>query len=342
MRLQPTPAPRRSAFTIVEVLVAIAMLSFLIILLSSLVDGVSRAWTSGDRQAETFQNGRAILDLISRDLSQAVISPRLQFIQDPGSLNNLLTNSTIQVANSDAIFFQTVSSGDPLSNIAEVGYYLTDRSDSSGNHYFELKRFFVPPTDPTKLPGQVQPNPAFHINDSPSPVIYNTAATSIMPSWINLNGTTFSGSTQKDFEYFSNTVSSGVVALWLRPLDGNGDPIAWLSSADGQTNPIKFNSTAHFQPSNPASTTTTATSLKYTSPTTTAQANLLPSAVEITVITLDSRAFARKPVIPPMPAAFGPDDIPGNISAMNASFFTQKVTSARTFSTTVALRNAQP
>lgn len=325
-------------FSLVEVLIAITILSFLVVLLSLLVSGVSRAWTSGDQQAETFQNGRAILDLISRDLSQAVISPRLQCIQNPGSLDTLLTGSTTQVVNSDAIFLQTISSSDPLGNVNEVGYYLTHRTDSAGNDHFELKRLFVPPTDPSQPAGTIQPNPAYHIYDSPSPVVYNTSATSIMPPWINLNGTTFSGSTRKDFEYFSSTVSDGVIGLWIRCLDGNGDPIPWLSGADGNTAPIKFNSTAHFQPSIPGQ----AASFKYTSPTTTAQASLLPPVAEITVITLDSRAFGRRPAIPSIPASANPAEVPAKITAMNQSLLGQKITSARIFSGKVILKNAQP
>lgn len=76
-----------SAFTLVELLIAMTILTLLVVLTASLLSSVSKAWVSGQQQVETFQDGRAILNLIARDLSQAVISQRLQFIQNPGSLN---------------------------------------------------------------------------------------------------------------------------------------------------------------------------------------------------------------------------------------------------------------
>ena len=324
-------------FTLLELLIATAILSAIALFLASLLGTVNRAWVAGEQQVSEFQDGRAICELMSRELSQAVISPRLQFIQNPGSLDTLLTGSTTQVANSDAIFFQTVSSGsDPLGNVNEVGYYLTHRTDSAGNEHFELQRLSVPPTDPSQPLGTIKPNPAYHIYDSPSPVVYNTSATSIMPSWINLNGTAFSGSTRKDFEYFSTTVSDGVIGLWIRCLDGNGDLIPWLSSADGSTAPIKFNSTAHFQSSIPGQSA----SFKYTSPTTTAQANLLPAVLEISVITLDPQTFKRNPVIPGLPTWTDPSELPAIRSSFGQQLVANNIKTARLFTKRVKLMNS--
>ena len=226
---------------------------------------------------------------MSHELSQAVISPRLQFIQNPGNLNSLLTSSTTQVTNSESLFWQTISTGDPLGNVSEVGYYLTHRVDSNGVEHFELRRLFVPPTDPKNTIPTPTPNSAYHIYDSPSLVTYNTSANSILPPWLNLNGSVFDAP-RTDFEYFSSIISDGVVGFWIRCLDANGAAIPWLSAADNSTDPIRFNSTAYFQRSIPGQTA----SFKYTNPGTTAQANQLPAAVELTIIMVDARTLARK------------------------------------------------
>ncbi len=342
---------RSSAFTLVEVLIAIAILSLMVVLLASLLSGVSRAWVSSEQQVETFQDGRAIADLISRDLSQAVISPQLQFIQNPGSLNTLLTNPPAspptQVANTEGLFWQTASASDALGNVSEVGYYLTQRADSNGIAHFELRRFFVSPADPRQPPTAPVANPSYHIYDVPSPVYYNSSATTIMPSWINLNGKNLDPA-RTDFEFWSSVVSDGVVGFWIRCLDGNGEAIPWLSSADGSTVPIRFNSTAHFQPAIPGQAAT----FKYTKVSSTAQANLLPATVELTIVTVDSRTMQRKPTIPAVPVGvptgyadvsptgFGPEDIPNAIDWFNRQLITNSVKNARTFTTRVSLKNS--
>jgi prepilin-type N-terminal cleavage/methylation domain-containing protein len=339
---------RSSAFTLVELLIAITILSLLVVLLASLLSGVSRAWVSSEQQVATFQDGRAITDLISRDLSQSVISPQLQFIQNPGNLNSLLSSPITQVTNTEGLFWQTVSTSDSLGNINEVGYYLTHRTDSTGIEHFELRRLFVSPADPRQPASAPLPNPSYHIYDVPSPVYYNTSTTTIMPPWINLNGKTLDPS-RTDFEFWSSVVSDGVVGFWIRCLDGNGEPIPWLSSADVNTAPIRFNSTAHFQPAIPGQTA----SFKYTNASSTVQAHLLPATVELTIVTLDSITIQRKPTIPVVPAGipagysdvsptgFGPEDIPNVINWYNGQLITNKVKNARTFTTRVNLKNSR-
>lgn len=238
-----------------------------------------------------FQDGRAILELISRELSQAVISPNLQFVQDPD------LGGTSKRANADCVFWQYPSTSTASGNLAEVGYYLTDN--------YELKRFYVPPTD-SNYQIFTPPNPS----DTSAPWVTNVIGSN--PS-------------------LSTTVSAGVLAFWVRCVDRNGDSIPWSASA-----PPRFNSAAHFQSAVP----NRPNSFLYTS-SSTARGNALPSAVELTVITLDSRTFSRNPAaIPPLPAENAPDDLQTVRDQFNQQLIANKVASARTFSTRVNLMNS--
>ena len=113
--------PRRwkRAFTLVELLIAITILVSIVLLLTAMVSGVSRAWTSGEQRVAQFQDGRAVLDLMARELSQAVISPSLQFVQNP-----TLPAAANQRAGSDSIFWQAPGTSTTSGNLAEIGYYL--------------------------------------------------------------------------------------------------------------------------------------------------------------------------------------------------------------------------
>ena len=295
-----------SAFTLVELLIAMTILALLAILLVSLLGGVNRAWVSGEQQAETFQDGRAVLELMSRELAQTVISPRLQFVQNP-----TLTGIT-QRANSGSLFWQAGLASTNSGNLSEVGYYL---SENTTQHTFQLNRFFVPPTDATNY--QIFTNSP---NDRNALWVTNFVA---VPG-------------------LNTLVSDSVVAFWARCLDLNGDPIPWISSlttSNGDTGaaPLQFNSAGHFQPAILGQST----SFKYTSAASAAQAHLLPTTVELTIITVDSKTMQRsRASVPALPALTKAQDIPNAITTFNQNLIANNIRAARTFSTRVTLKTS--
>jgi prepilin-type N-terminal cleavage/methylation domain-containing protein len=290
------------AFTLVEVLIATAILSLLILLLTSLLSGVHRTWVAGEQKVSEFQDGRAILELISRELSQAVISQKLQFVQNP-----TLTGAN-QRLNSDSIFWQAPAAPTANGNLAEIGYYLTEDATKTGADVYQLKRFYVPPIDNTNYKIFTT---GYQPTDSSAPWV--TSPTSL-----------------------SNTVASGVIAFWVRCYDRNDDLIPWLSANVGAAAPLKFNSAAHFQPAIAG----TSSSFKYTSATNTVRANLLPVAVELTLVTVDAQTFKRNPTIPAQTAQSGPSDLPVVSASFSQQLISNKITSARMFSTRVNLMNS--
>jgi prepilin-type N-terminal cleavage/methylation domain-containing protein len=297
---------QRRAFTLVELLIAMTILSLVVILLASLLSGVSRAWTSGEQQVETFQDGRAILELMSRELAQAVISPKLQLVQNP-----TLTGAK-QRANSSNLFWQVGLTATNSGNLCEVGYFL---AEDTTQHIFQLKRFFVLPTDTTNYQ------------------IFANAPNDKAALWVTI----FVGTAA-----LNTTISDRVVALWVLCFDSNGDTIPWLSSAattngDTAAAPLQFNSAAHFQPAIPGQSS----SFKYTSASSTGQAHLAPATVELTIVTVDSKTMQRsRASISALPVLTGPQDIPNAIVTFNQSLIANKIRAARTFSTRVTLKSS--
>ena len=144
-------APNRRAFTIVELLVATAVLALIVSLLGSMTSNVSRVWMTGNAQSDRRRNARAIVDLISSDLKGAMLpvdpaaeptKPNLQFVLNPAAIPNGYKNP-------DAIFWQApVATDQSRGDIAELGYFVKwDFESTPDNPRARLCRFFVNPTD---------------------------------------------------------------------------------------------------------------------------------------------------------------------------------------------------
>jgi len=209
-------------------------------------------------------------------------------------------------ANSDCIFWQA-----PLTY--RVSGSATPTSNLCEVGYFidssyNLKRFFVQPANAAN----------FNIYDS-------APSDSNATSWVK---TAYLTNTS-----ISTVLATGVIAFWVRCLDANGDPILWASSS------YHFNSAAHFRPA----TLGTSNSFTYTA-SSTAQANLLPNAVELTLILIDDKTLKKSlaipAMIPAMPTVASPAAVPAAVTAFNNSLIANKVSTARTFTSRVVIPNS--
>jgi len=318
-------APGKRGFTLVEMLISMAIFSLLLVMVLLMLGEVSRAWISGERRVESFQNGRAVLELIVRELAQAAISDKLQFVQDPklgAAVPNLAPNSS-------SLFWQAPIISTTNGNMCVVGYYLTrvNPSGASAGQY-QLRRLLVRPDDTNSYYK-----------------VYNAAPNASNAPWVDtLPADAFKeigeAGLSSPGRASAAIVSDGIVAFWARCLDGNGNPIPWLSGAgtpngDPSAAPLKFNSAAKFQPAVPGSTNR----VQYTDRTATLAAHRLPAAVELTLITVDSRALRRQPAIPNMDAAASPEQIPAQVDKFLRDARANGIDSARVFSTLVRLGN---
>lgn len=332
---------RRNGFTLVEVLVAMGLLALLSLVIVSIVSGISTAWLATQSRVETFRNGRAVLNFMERDFSalvlpqniqtgissvlprsQALPSQRVdfQFVQDAGDPANgitpLLSNGWVQVPYSSNWFGQARLKNTSQGDIWIIGYYLARSAD--GNRY-ELRRYLVPPND---MAGGGGANPDFKLFASDPSYTCQQAngysASPRSPQWLYLDSAAF--------EKYSSSLSDNVIAFWVRCIDRAGKPIPWLMSRDASATPFKFNSAARFLFKAPDETP----SFQYLQ-SSALPANRLPIAVELTLITVDSRVFLTKR-IPDADAPSSAEDIPVIAKAYEKKLIDAGIKSARTFS----------
>jgi len=61
-----------SGFTLIELLVAIAVLALVSVILAQMLSATSQTWLTGQAKVNNFTKGRAMLDLLARDLQSGV------------------------------------------------------------------------------------------------------------------------------------------------------------------------------------------------------------------------------------------------------------------------------
>lgn len=136
---------RTSGFTLVETLVALAVLMIISVFMLEISAQAGRLWTQGESRNQYRQRARAVLDFMARDLKMADLGPvrdeklggdlDLQFVVNPQNLPDVYKNH-------DAIFWLAPVATDGIGGMAEIGYFVR-WEDKHPN----LCRFFVNPSD---------------------------------------------------------------------------------------------------------------------------------------------------------------------------------------------------
>ncbi len=117
------PANRRwSGLTLVERLVAMAILVVVSGSTLLIFRGITRAWRTGELKTERYQQARLLFDLFERELSSCVANPRYPFIGLPAPQAPSLAPKSV----TDALFFVGTLPG--RTGFIERGYWL----DASG------------------------------------------------------------------------------------------------------------------------------------------------------------------------------------------------------------------
>lgn len=137
---------RTTAFTLLELLVAMAVMSVLVVMLMSMVDNASKLWRANESRVESYREARAALNLITSDLKSIYSSTNANYFRTNGTGFNFSTDT-----NDGRIFFiaalpMSAQESGNKSDLCEVGYYLTYTNNSvlnpSSASAYSLYRYF--------------------------------------------------------------------------------------------------------------------------------------------------------------------------------------------------------
>lgn len=242
-----TRAAAGEGFTLVEIMVATAVLALLLVSLVQVASAVADTWSTGHSRAERRQHGRAIVDFIGRELRSAALPVHRAVLSDKADLQFVLNPTSLSgdLKNPHALFWQApVATDTSQGALAQVGYFV----HWDGNMPM-LCRMFINPGSSDYLIYD-----ANKIGSWMNAGIANAATPAVQNGWVGL-------------------FAEDVVGFWARCLDRNGQPIVQNGGAG------LYDSRA------PYSSTVDGVTTAYEAP-------VLPFCVEVSIVTVDSRATA--------------------------------------------------
>ena len=140
----PIKVPLSGAFTLLELMVAIAVMSILLVLLFNMVDSGARLWRANENRVDSYREARAALGIMSRDLQNALAATNSlddQFLLNDTAFPNLAAANLVSDTNRGAaLFFLTAlpakaqDSASNKSDVCQVGYFMAFGKSSSASN----------------------------------------------------------------------------------------------------------------------------------------------------------------------------------------------------------------
>ena len=190
------------AFTLLEVLVAGAILMLLVVLLANVLVSATSISSQATSRLNATRLGREVFDLLGRDLSQVVTTRTslgtnapLQFCVNPLQVASAYKNAT-------AVFWQAAISRDrSAGNVSVVGYFVQKPAANRA----QLRRVLLDPSDSD-----------YAVYSAPT----NWLPSATVEKFVASAGSAASSKLDRGW------VADGVLGLWVRCLDANGKVIA--------------------------------------------------------------------------------------------------------------------
>ena len=305
-------------FTLVEMLVAVAILSILSLLLMVILNQVSAGWSLVQSQIDARQNGRAILTLMASDLRPAALptdrtnTNNLQFVVDPPVLT-----AASGYLYPHAFFWQApIATSTTFGTMAEVGYFIRWDTSKVGNPRAFLCRLFVNPPNPRVASSYIYAQPTAWLTTS----ILDSTAPGTMAS------------------AYQGWVADNVIGLWVRCLDANGLPITQDSGSTENGSPATVNYAFDSRKGYTTANGVMKSGIYDASSQTFQLWTTLPSYVEIAVVVIDARGASRITTIPTY-ASTDPTKFWSEIQTFMSSLPAGVSNRARVYSTRVQMSN---
>jgi prepilin-type N-terminal cleavage/methylation domain-containing protein len=128
------PVPAEAGFTLVEILVSMALMSLIVLALMAVFNGTQTAFRAGLTQTDVLEPGRATMDLIKSDLE--TMTPSLGNNAAFGAVNFCVTTNFYTAGYSP--LYQTLPasiSGDPRTNVLESFFILSRGNVNGGDNW---------------------------------------------------------------------------------------------------------------------------------------------------------------------------------------------------------------
>ncbi|MEI9898087.1 MAG: prepilin-type N-terminal cleavage/methylation domain-containing protein [Chthoniobacter sp.] len=217
MPASPVVKSLRHAFTLVELMVSMSVLSLLVLMFGSMFNSASHAWLAGGGNAERRRNARTLTDYIGDELKGAMLPVQVVNLGSTGNLQFIINPPAGQVSSdyryADCIFWQApLATEATYGDIAEVGYFVKwDETDATEPRPM-LCRFFVNPSS-TDESGAIAPNPNFLIFDQSPTAWLSTSLLDLVAPATKKKG-------------YLGILGENVVGFWVRSygLDGQELP----------------------------------------------------------------------------------------------------------------------
>ncbi|MEI8293771.1 MAG: GxxExxY protein [bacterium] len=139
---------KSSAFSLLEILVAVTVLSILLFVLLNIVQNSTSLWRAAENKMEAYREARAALQVMSSDLRNVLPTTNTNFFRTnlPTNSPNLAFLATLPLSSQNAT---------SLSDVCTVGYFLAYDNKSpvagaSGRQSYNLYRYFVESNDTFK------------------------------------------------------------------------------------------------------------------------------------------------------------------------------------------------
>jgi type II secretory pathway pseudopilin PulG len=262
-------ARRRTAFTLVEILVAMVLMTFIVLALMTVFGSTQTAFRAGLTQTDVLESGRATMDLIQSDLQEMTPSFRFGTMSNYFSLN-LGANFYVANYNYPPLYQPLPASGRQRTNVLE-NFFILSRGNVNGSDSWIGTGYAV-------------------VTNSPDGSLYslyrfttNYPVMEFGPEFV------FTNDFIKNFLPFPTNYSrlmDGVVGLRLYAFDNNGQ---WLNSSDYYFNNVVKTNVAIY-PLNSASVPDEYGCIFYS--------NKVPASVEIEMGVLEDRTLQRAESLP--------------------------------------------
>lgn len=272
-------------FTVIELMVAVAVLALLTLVLLSMTEKAGSIWVNGVGQMEKRRNARALLEYISSDLRSALVplsqditktSSNLQFVLNPPA-----AGLSPDILNASAIFWQApISNNQQFGEIAEVGYFVRfDPVPDSAP--LRLCRFYVTAGAPDpSAPGDLNRG----IANSDFKIYHPTDRY----AW--LEGALLDRNTHARPPEYTGLFADNVLGFWARCLDPEGNEITRTAEY------VANNGSPMTSGEYPAGSYDSTKGYRYTrrdGQVIDVPPPALPPVVEISVVVTDSRSASR-------------------------------------------------